>query len=403
MPADPTAVLGPLTQQYDVAVQFNVQNLPAAIRQQATAALASAQQSLAKQPNESDSDFQARQQALQTQIDATNQMLTELDQVKLGLAIAGEEQRVYLDVNLLALPGTKLAQEMAESANATTNFAGFANPDAAVNLSFAGKVTGANAAQMEQTLAQVRAKLSESIDQEAPAEARDAIRASVGQFIDAILATVKAGTVDGGAVVMASPDAVTGVAGGLILEPAKIEAGLKSLAESMAKTGDNDMPEIKWNAESHSDIAFHTMQIPVKDDEAKKIFGDQMDVVVGLGGQSAYVAWGKNAAAALKQVIDASAEMPKQATLPLKLTVTVSKIIDTAKSVAPDDKKPVLEMVSSMLASAAGKDHVIIAAQPVENGAQIRFELEQGVIQAIATSAMMNSMGGAQAPVGAGQ
>ena len=138
MPADPGAALGPLTQQYDVAIQFNVQSLPEPIRQQATAAMASAQQSLAKQPNESDSDFQPAKQALKTQIDATNQMLRELDQVKRACRLPAKQQKVYLDVNLLALPGTKLAQDMADRANATTNFAGFANPDAAV-AAFAGR------------------------------------------------------------------------------------------------------------------------------------------------------------------------------------------------------------------------------------------------------------------------
>jgi hypothetical protein len=207
MPADPSPLLAALTQQYDVAVQFNVQNLPEAMRQQATAGFAAAQQGMTKLPNESDADFEARKLALQSQLETTTQMMRELDQVKLGLTISSEEQKVYLDLNFLALPGTPLAQEMAAGADATTNFAGFVNPDAAASLSFAGKVTGTNAAQMEQMIAQVRAKVSESIDAEAKPEAREAIRSALGEILDAILATVKAGTVDGGAVVLASPEA----------------------------------------------------------------------------------------------------------------------------------------------------------------------------------------------------
>jgi hypothetical protein len=405
MPADPAAVIGPLTQQYDVAVQINVQNVPEALRQQAVTGMAAAAQGV-KLPNESDSDFAARQQLMQAQAEATTMLVRELDQVRLGLSIAGEEQRVYFDTNLLAQPGTQLAQELTQDSDATTNFAGFANADAAVSLSAASKVSGMRAAQMEQVIAQVRAKATQSIDAEAPADLREPIKTSVGQLLDAILETVKAGKVDGGAVVFAAPDAVSGVAGGLMLDPAKIESALKNLSETLAKAGDSDMPQITWGAEKHGDIAFHTTAVPVKDDEAKVLFGDQLDIVVGLGGQSAYVAWGKNAAATLKQVIDANGAAPNQATKPMTLTVTVGKIIDAAKSVAKPEAKPMLEMVSSMLAGAAGKDHAVVSSQVVDNGVQYRVEVEQGVIQAIATAAMMQSMGGGQpgpAPVGAGQ
>jgi hypothetical protein len=406
MPADPAALIGPLTQQYDVAVQVNVQNVPEALRQQAVGMLGGLAQNVQKQPNESDTDFQARQQAVQAQIQDVQAKVRDLDQLRLGLSIAGDEQRVYFDVNALATPGSALAKEMTEDANVTTNFAGFANDDAAVALSAASNVNGLRAAQMEQFLANVRAQLSRSIDAEAPAELREGIRGSIGEIFDAVLTTLKAGKVDGGAVVFASPDAVRGVAGGLILEPAKIEAALKSLGETLAKAGDSDLPKINWGAETHGDIAFHTAAIPVKDDEAKILFGDQLDVVVGLGGQSAYVAWGKDAAATLKQVIDANGAAPNQATKPMELTIAVSKIVDAAKSVAKPDAKPVLEIVSSVLASAGGKDHAIVSSQVVDNGTQFRIEVEQGVIQAIATASMMQAMGGGQAtppPVSAEQ
>lgn len=397
VPADPTPALTALTQQYDVAVQFNIQNLPQALRMQATAAMNAAQQGLTKLPGESDAAFASRQQALQTQIANTTRMLQELDQVDLGLAIAGEEQKVYLDINFIALPGTALAKELSEGAAATTNFAGFAQPDAAGSLAFAGKVSGVNAAQFEQALAQVRTKLSESIDAEAKPEQREALRSAVGEFLDAILATIKSGSIDGGAVVFAEPGAAVGVAGGLITEPAKIESGLKKLAGALANAGTDKLPEIKWNADKHGDIAFHTMQVPVTDEKAKAMFGEQIDVVVGLGGQSAYVAWGHNAADALKKVIDASAAAPGQATTPFKLTLTASKIVNALKSVADEDKKPVFEMVSGMLAGAGGKDHVNVIGRPIANGMQMRFEVEQGVIQAIATSAMMGGVHSAPA------
>jgi hypothetical protein len=394
MPADPSAALAPLAQKYDVGIQFNVQSLPEPMRQQAIAALGAATQSMPRQPNETEAAFTARQELVKSQLANTEQMIREMDQVTIGLAVAGSEQKVYLDIAALAVPGTNLAQQMA-TGGAPTNFAGFANPEAAATLSFADKVPGVRAAQIEGMIDQLRTQVSASIDAEAPEAQREVIRTALNGIIDALLETVKAGTIDGGAVVFAEPNSLGGVVGGLVLDPAKIEASLKQLAETHA--GQPNMPAIAWNAAKHGDIAFHTVKVPVPDEEAKALFGDQLDLIVGLGGQSAYFAWGRNADANLKQVIDGSAAARGQEGTPMKLTVTVGKMIKMLASVADEGDKPMLELASSILDGAAGKDHVIASSQPVENGTLVRLEIEQGVIQAAATTAMMGGMSGAGA------
>jgi hypothetical protein len=411
LPADPSAVLGALTAQYDVAVQINVQSLPPALKQQAMASMGAAAGALTKLESETDQAFAARQKALQDSMATSQQMMNELDQVNLGLAIAGEQQKVYLDLNFLAIPGTKLAEELSANAQAATNFAGFADEDAAASLQFAAKVSGANAAAIEQVIGEFRAKMLKSIEAEAKEEQRAPLGEALGQIVDAVLETVKAGSVDGGAVVNMDEKSASVVVGGLIADPKKIADGLKKLADTLGE-GDDALPEIEWDAETHNGVVFHTMSVPLKDgdEETKALVGDELEVVVGLGAKSAYLAWGRDASDALKAVIDASAAEPGKKGSPIELTVTLSTILDSMESVAPEDKKPALEMISSVLATAEGKDHVHLVAQPVANGMQVRFELEQGVLQAIGASAKMGMAGGgapapgpAAAPAGAGQ
>ena len=50
---------------------------------------------------------------------------------------------------------------------------------------------------------------------------------------------------------------------------------------------------------------------------------------------------------------------------------------------------------------AAGHDHVRVVAEGIPNGLRTRFEVEQGVLQAIGTAAMMGQMQAAGPPVGA--
>lgn len=395
LPADPSASLAPLTTQYDVALQFNVQSLPEVLRQQGAQALASAQAGLRKLPNESDADFAARQEAMKQQIEASQQMMRELDQILVGLSIAGEQKKVMLDVNVLALEGTPLAEEMASDPNPTTNFAGFAQADAAASLSFAGTVKDANQAQMEQMITGLQAQLNRSIEAEAPGELQAPLKEAMGDFVGAVSATLEAGKMDGGAVLNMAPGSMSLVAGGLITEPAKIESGLKKLVDALAASEGDKLPPIAWGAETHEGVTFHTMEVPVVDEDAQKLMGSSAQVIVGIGPQSAYVAVGADAATALKAVIDGSAAEPGKAITPMELTVSMSKVLGTIATVADADDKPALEMAASSLANSSGLDHLHMIAQNIANGVQFRFEVEEGVLQAFATMAMMQQHAGA--------
>ncbi len=404
LPADPGTVLGPLTTEYDLAFQVNVQNLPEAWRQMATDMMSNAAKAGVTQlPDESAEDFAARQAQLDTAMKAQQQQFLEMDQFTVGLAIASEMQKVLLDFGYTAVPGTALAEQMAANSQATTNFAGFAQPDAAASMSFAAKVTGATMQQISDGMRQVREQTNANIDKESTGATAEALKAAAADFIDAFEATAKAGSMDGGAVLLANAGSLTFVAGGLVTEPAKIESGLKKLTEAAAGDADVKLPPVQWSAATHGDVTFHVMQVPVPDEKAKTLFGDTCDVVVGLGPQSAYVAFGRNAQDELKKVIDASASAPGKAIPPMEATVSLGKMLTMAQSIADDDKKPMLGMVAGMLTSdSSGKDHLHMIAEGVPSGMRMRLEVEEGVLKAAGTAAMMGAMPGAGPPVGVG-
>jgi hypothetical protein len=195
------------------------------------------------------------------------------------------------------------------------------------------------------------------------------------------------------------------VVGGFIADPAKIESGLKKLVE-LGKE-EPEMPAVKWNAESHAGVNFHTLSAPTPDEEdARKLFGETIDFAVGIGQDSVYFAMGKECLAAAKKVIDDSAANPGKSIAPMELSVSVGQIMNTIA--AFDTENAVLKTVAETLKTeAVGRDHVRIVAQPVENGVRTRIEAEEGVMRAIGVgvkAAQMEAMGAAQQlPVGAAQ
>jgi hypothetical protein len=106
-----------------------------------------------------------------------------------------------------------------------------------------------------------------------------------------------------------------------------------------------------------------------------------------------YFALGRSALDAIKQVIDQSAASPNKPTSPMEMSVSVGEIMNAAKGFADEDDKPQVEMIAEMLSTqAAGRDHVRIVTQPIENGIRVRIEAEEGVLRAIGMGAMQAQM-----------
>jgi hypothetical protein len=404
VPADPSSVIGPLAKEYDLGLRVHVQNMPESYRQMAISAMSEgAKQSLIQNDNESEGDFKNRQEQVNMQLDELKRFINELDQFTFGLAVNDADKKAYLDVAYTAVPGTKLAKDIAANSNVTTNFAGFIQPDAALTVSFASKMTGADAAQLDQMVESVRKQVSDAIDDDEDienSEAKEKVKSGVNDFIDAVKATLEAGTTDGGASLKMSSDSLTFVAGGFIADPAKVESGLKKIAEAAEEEGE-DVPEIKWAAEKYQDVTFHTLQIPIEGDkreEARKLLGEKADMAVGIGKKAVYFALGRDALATIKQVIDASAKTPNKPIPPMEMTLSLGPILEVAKTFADADKKPQLELVAEMLSGEAkGRDHVRMIGQPIENGLRMRIEAEEGVLRAIGMGASQARMQGAGA------
>lgn len=398
LPDDPTEMLSVLSNEYDLSARVNVQNIPEMYRQMAMQQLEMGMQAgLRKLPNETDQEFEARKEMTSLQIDQFKQLINGIDELTIGLALDGAQQRAFLDFIYTAVPESKLAEQIAMYSDAKTNFAGFFQPDAAMMMTFATRMGEADIAQVDQMFGAIRQQVKAAIDKddELPSdEARAKMQSALDDFLTAFQATLKTGMMDGGAVLNLAPNSLTFVAGAFIGEPAKVESGLKKMAEVINQK-DANMPEVQWNADSHADVSFHTFSLPVpeNEEEQRQLFGETVDLVVGIGKQSVYFAAGRDCLNAVKGVIDASSAEPQKSVPPMEMTFSLKQIMEMAAAMAQDNDKPMLQSIAAMLANeAAGRDHVRIVMQTVPNGIRTRIEAEEGVLRAIGMGAMQAQM-----------
>ena len=217
---------------------------------------------------------------------------------------------------------------------------------------------------------------------------RELAKQLLGDILDVAEKTVELKKSDGGmSIVLEDGPAV--VAGARIAEGAKLESTLKKLVKELA----NDEPKldeiIKLDAEKYEGVNFHVATIPVPDPEAAEVFGESVQIVVGISPSSLYFGAGKDPIATIKKAIDASKASPQKAIDPVDLVISATPIAKFFAKVIPADNpadaqaKKNFAKAAALLAKSGGKDHVTMTVKAIPNGMTMRLNVESGVTKTI--------------------
>ena len=216
---------------------------------------------------------------------------------------------------------------------------------------------------------------------------RDKAKAIVGQLLQVAEDTVKGGKSDAGAVLLLKPKSLSFGVGGLVADGTKLADALKDLV-AFAKDKAAPLPEVKFDAEKHAGVTFHTASIPLQTskEEARVLLGDPLQVVVGTGAHSAFLAFGQEPLELLKKVIDQSASGASKPLPPGQLTIALTPILELAASM---NDNPALKTTLDSLKQTPGEDRILISTMPVDRGLTVRLQLEAGVVKVIGEAARM--------------
>ena len=382
--ADPAAVLGTLPKEYTLAVRALVQNIPADLKSLAVQTIKEAMENGLKQGGGAQDRELAEKMARNT-LAGLEKMVNELDSITLGLNIDQPGQKVYLDLSITAVEGSSLAKQFAQQAEVKSAFGGFLSPGAAATLNIASQLSPDDIEQTKGLITGFQKKAMEDIgkDPNLPADKKPVVKELVNSLIGVLTKTIEAGKLDVGASLLLEPKSLGFVIGGLVADGAEIEKTFKRMAE-LAKA-DPNAPKIQLDSGSHGGIQFHTLTKPIPEHEkqAREMLGEELTIILGVGQQSFYVSFGKNAESLLKSVIDKSAADGAKAVLPMQLNVSLLPLLKFAASM---DDNPIVGQLIPILEKSQ-KDKVAFFAQPIPRGQTIRVQLDEGVVQAIGEAA----------------
>lgn len=325
-----------------------------------------------------------RKQFLENVQAAVMTAVKELDDVTLGWKLDRQEKRTYLDLRVTAVPGSGLAKRFGALKELKTAFAGFKLEGAALAAHAVGQMPADEAQRNVKLIQLAREQALKKIEEKSAPE-KEIMKDLASKLFDVIEGTAASGRSDGALSVVVKPDQVTLVAAGYVADGPKLESVVKPVAQYL-KEHHPAFASFKADAEQYQGVNLHTLAIPAPqgDDRERfvKVFGESLDVVIGFGKEAVYVAAGKDAMKTLKAAIDKS-KTPAAVANPLEVSLALQPIAETVAALGRDHERAPAEMVNAMLKQTPGKDHLRLVVEPIDRGAVVRIEVEQGILELI--------------------
>lgn len=381
LPKDPVAFLGSLPKDYNFAVQVRMKNVPPdqlkMVKDKLSEALAN---NAGNNPLGDLVDEETSAKMKQMQSEQIVQFLDETEELTVGLAIDSAAKKVHLDTLFTAKEGSEFSDQIKAVASVRSAFLGFLGEGRAMTMNAASPFSAKDIERTKVMLKVARAGVDKSIDEDSDLpsdEARSAAKKLADKFFAVFNDTIAAGKLDMGAAVLLEGKVANIVAGIGVADGAKLADALKELA-SFAKE-DSKFPKIAFDAEKYKDVTFHTAKLPSPDEEgAKKIFGDEIEVVIGTGPKSAWVCIGKGATGQLKKLIDqcaasSSSEKPNQ------FNLFAGPILKFAGAV--EEGNPVVKALAEKADSYKGSDMITIRTTVNGRTTKSEISIHEGIFK----------------------
>jgi hypothetical protein len=389
-PADPAPALADLTKKYLLAIRGSVQNVPEASRDNALKALRGIVEfGLAMQQGGSEEQRAMMAANVKQLFQKLEKLSKELDTLTIGVGLDKSSKSLFLDVEALGVEGSDLAKKFEAMKDAKTDFAGFAMDGAAMSLLSAGTADDDDVATAKAALAGYKKNLDKLLDSnDQLGDKRELAKQLLGDILDVVEKTVELKKSDAGMAIVLE-DGPAAIVGARIAEGAKLEGAIKKLVKELAKDEPKVEEIVKLDAEKYEGVNFHVATVPVPDANAAKVFGESVQIVVGISPSSLYFGAGKDPIAKIKKAIDASKASPGKAINPADMVISATSIAKFFAKVIPGNNpsdtqaKKNFAKAAALLAKSDGKDHVTMTVKAIPNGAAMRLNVESGVTKAI--------------------
>tara|TARA_R110002049_G_scaffold27321_2_gene94103 strand:+ start:216558 stop:218204 length:1647 start_codon:yes stop_codon:yes gene_type:complete len=379
-PANPNALFAGMGNDYDIAVRLKVQQVPPEARDMLIAQLRQGFEQAMAQQAEADQDS-TREMAEGT-IKQLEMVINDTDELKFGWNVDQPGKQMNIDVSFTAMPGTKLAQMYGGQHSIASNFSSVIRPDAAAYYHAASSISPVAIEQAKKSvdgsLSALRKSMenSDKLDDEQRAE----ISAMVDRLVKLMVDSISEGKMDMGGLLLADESDFKFAFGAFVSDGQEAAQIVKDLA---AKVKDEpNAPRFMFDQSTYNGVTMHRIEadVPESEDEVRSVFGDKLNVHLGTGAKSLYLAVGNDSDSLMKELIDSSGSDSSSNRPMAQLRLTLLPILQFAQSVEPNDS--VAAMIDA-LSRAPDAGLITAVGDSLPNGQSTRLTIGEGLLQAI--------------------
>lgn len=391
VPADPSDLFKGMGNAYDLAIRLQVQQVPAEIRNVLIDQMRQGfEQAMAQQPN-----ADSTRDVAEGSIEQLERLIQEADELNIGLNIDKENQNVGLEFSFTAVGGTQLAAIYGGQQSIPSRFAYAIRDDAAGFLHGASSISPEAIDQAKEGIASSMAMVKGALGSEGKlSDAQmDEVDRYLTQLQEIISESLSEGKSDMGLLVLAGSDQFQAVLGSFVGDGTKVAALAKDLATKVPESP--DAPKFTFDIGNFGGVTMHMIEgdVPEKEDEVRKLFGDKIQIHIGTAPKAVYVAIGRDSEQLMKEFItagnkDAGGDRPLG-----QFKMRLLPFMELAQSVEPNDA--VAAMIAA-LSSSSDKGEVSMVTKSIPNGASVEIKIGEGLIQSIGAAAAAQQRQGGQ-------
>jgi hypothetical protein len=291
-------------------------------------------------------------------------------------------KQLVIDTSFTAVPGSQLASIYGGQQAIPSQFSSVIREDAAAYYHAA---TSISPEAVEQTRTSITTSLNAvrnalaKEDNLTPAQ-RDKITELIDQIADLAIDSISEGRADVGALLLADENDFRFVFGSFVSDGNEAAKIVKDLAAGVKN--EPNAPRFKFDQSAYKGVSMHLIEadVPEKEDEARRVFGETLRVHIGTGPKSVYVAVGNNSQALLKELID-SVEKDRSAARPVgQLRFTLMPVLEYAQSIETNDT---ISAMIDALSRAPDEGELTVIMENLSNGQKSKIAVGEGLLQAI--------------------
>ena len=200
--------------------------------------------------------------------------------------------------------------------------------------------------------------------------------------IRAVDDTVRSGRSDLGAAIVYRGGKWTGLAGVQLANASTLDPPLRMFLASVA--GEDAKVRIRLDAERLADMTFHTVSGPIEAENPLRVFfGERLDIAFGLRPEAAYLAFGAQPIAIIKEAVGRSALAISKPIPPLELRLSVGKLAQMVAATSQEPLPSQARAIATQAQAGSGRDQVTLTLDRVSDGLRCRIRAEEGLLRVL--------------------